>query len=105
MADLDSGYPALSHLMGGDYGLGMFKRFASLNMRNLLYMQAELLLRENELEVLTLNDNREAAGYPRRSYKGNARKLSESALSLDPEVKEQWTKVLEIRSLLKEYSE
>lgn len=101
MAGLNTGYPALSRLMGKHAGLGMFKRFAALNMRNLLYMQAELLRKENELEALSLNDNNEPA---RRGYKGNARKLTESLSSLDPIASQQWRKMLEIRALLNEYS-
>lgn len=104
MAGTETGYPALSRLMGKHAGLGMFKRFAALNMRNLLYMQAELLRKENELEALTLNDNAQAVGTLRRGYEGNARKLIESISAVEPFASEQWMKMLEIRGLLKEYS-
>jgi len=39
---IQDGYPGLARLMGQDLdadgGSGMFKQFAELNMRNLLYM-------------------------------------------------------------------
>ena len=51
MTALKVGYPGLSRLMGENDGYGMLKRFAALNMRNLLYTQAELVRRENELKL------------------------------------------------------
>ena len=90
--------------MGHADGLGMFKRFAGLNMRNLLYMQAELLSLEDELEVMTQNDHNGPAGSTRTFYGGSAQRLRASCQCADPKDREQWDKILEIRERLKEYS-
>ena len=98
---MNTGYPGLASLLGHADGFGMFKRFAALNMRNLLYMQAELLALEDELERSTLNDSLDTS---RSAYSKSAEKLRASAQSSDPKDKEQWDKALEVRAKLKEYS-
>ncbi|KAI1350286.1 hypothetical protein F5Y01DRAFT_315859 [Xylaria sp. FL0043] len=52
------GYGAVADAMGADDDLLMFRRFVSLNARNLLYMQAELSHLESKLLALdvTLNE-------------------------------------------------
>jgi hypothetical protein len=41
---IQNGYPGLARVMGPNYdqGLGIFRQFAELNARNLLYMQADI---------------------------------------------------------------
>ena len=102
--DVKTGYPGLSKLMGHADGLGMFKRFTDLNMRNLLYMQAELLALEDELEIATCNDHHDPNSPSRKLYSRSAKTLRASKDSSDPRNREQWDKVLEIREKLKEYS-
>lgn len=46
------GYPKLASFIGGQQGYWIFKRFASLNTRNLLYHQAKLIHLEHELNEL-----------------------------------------------------
>lgn len=43
------GYPKLATFLGGTEGYAIYKRFASLNARNLLYHQAKLIHLEHEL--------------------------------------------------------
>jgi hypothetical protein len=46
------GYPKLATFIGGKNGCAIYKRFASLNARNLLYHQAKLVSLEHELNDL-----------------------------------------------------
>jgi hypothetical protein len=46
------GYPKLAKFLGGQEGYAIYKRFASLNARNLLYHQAKLIRLEHELHDL-----------------------------------------------------
>jgi hypothetical protein len=46
------GYPKLATYIGGKNGCAIYKRFASLNARNLLYHQAKLVSLEHELNDL-----------------------------------------------------
>ena len=46
------GYPMLASLLGGTEGYAIYKRFASLNARNLLYNQAKLIHLEHELNEM-----------------------------------------------------
>ncbi|CAG8960721.1 hypothetical protein HYFRA_00002257 [Hymenoscyphus fraxineus] len=50
------GYPALTCLQGQYPELSIYRRFSSLNARNLLYLQAELVDLETELEKYTKED-------------------------------------------------
>jgi hypothetical protein len=96
---VQDGYPGLAKFVGQnlDQGLGIFKQFAELNTRNLLYMQAELLCLEQELEVITYVDEHG----PDPSPKNFARSVWEMR---KPSNRRQWEKVLEIRKKLQEYS-
>lgn len=49
------GYPKLATYIGGKNGCAIYKRFASLNARNLLYHQAKLVSLEHELNDLELD--------------------------------------------------
>lgn len=46
------GYPKLAKFLGGTEGYAIYKRFAALNARNLLYHQAKLTRLEHELNDL-----------------------------------------------------
>jgi len=96
---IQNGYPGLAKFIGQDLdqGLGIFKQFAELNARNLLYMQAELLCLEQELDVITYVDERGTDP----STKNFARSVWEMR---KPPNRPQWDKVLEIRRKLKDYS-
>ena len=94
-------YSSLAELLGNHDGLAIYRRFATLNAQNLLYLQSELMILEDELKRLALADDG-SESEQRRSFKKNI-----SALKANPsnEVEgRQWRKVLEIREKLKEYS-
>ena len=50
--DASHGYPKLASFLGGVEGYAIYKRFASLNARNLLYHQAKLIHLEHELSEM-----------------------------------------------------
>ncbi|EDN91968.1 predicted protein [Sclerotinia sclerotiorum 1980 UF-70] len=50
------GYPKLAALQGTYSQLGIYRRFSTLNARNLLYLQAELVILEADLNQFTKND-------------------------------------------------
>jgi hypothetical protein len=52
---------------------------------------------EDELEVMTLNDQNGPVGSARTLYGKSAEMLRASSRSTDPRDKEQWNKVFEIR--------
>jgi len=107
MADIEmcsgeqNGYPELAKIMGPYSGMGIYRRFAELNARNLLYLQAELLNLEEELDTLTLAD-RYSPFKANRRYAKSVKKLIQSR---EADGSGQWHKILEIRAKLKEYSE
>jgi len=47
-------YSRLSKLIGAHQDLAIFRKFASLNAKNILYMQAELIHLQAELENIEL---------------------------------------------------
>jgi hypothetical protein len=96
---IQNGYPGLARLIGPniDQGLGIFRQFAELNARNLLYMQAELLCLQKELDLLTYTDE----NGPDPVSKTFARSVWNMRTSSDSA---QWGKVLEIREKLSAYS-
>ncbi|KAL4732877.1 hypothetical protein BDV11DRAFT_210640 [Aspergillus similis] len=78
------GYGKLAALMTGDKGLSIFRSFKMLNTKNLLFLQAEIAIKEK--------------GY-REKYSSSVRFLK----GMD-EPSEQWRKWLEIRELLEKYN-
>ncbi len=50
-ADPDIGYGVIASAMSSDRDLSMFRRFGTLNTRNLLYMQSELAALEEKLKA------------------------------------------------------
>ncbi|KAK6079539.1 hypothetical protein SCUP234_05708 [Seiridium cupressi] len=93
------GYAKLALLMGRHDEVAIFRRFQTLNMQNLLYMQAELAQLEDDLKKLA----REDTDSPDRIYYAK----DWWSLSQSPEDKEkmQWNKCLDIRKKLKEYND
>jgi hypothetical protein len=100
MVEKQTGYPGLAKVMGPHPGMALFKRFAVLNARNLLYMQAELIDLELQFDILTSQDHT-SSDPRRRAFAKEFLKLSEP---LDGLQAQQWQKALEIREKLKEYS-
>ena len=50
--DVLPGYPSVAALVSKSYDFAIFRKFRYLNARNLLYLQAELIDLENELQTL-----------------------------------------------------
>ena len=96
---VQDGYPGLAKLMGPnfDQGFGMFRKFTELNARNLLYMQAEMLCLEQELDMLTYVDKHG----PDLNAKAFVRSVWEMRKVLGSA---QWSKILELRGKLNSYS-
>lgn len=94
------GYPKLAALQGIYPQLGIYRRFSTLNARNLLYLQAELVILEINLNEFT---NKDCVSEDRnaRLHNKNWYHLSERE---DGVVNSQWHTMLCVREKLKEYS-
>lgn len=93
-------YDTLAALMGSHQEMAQFRKFADLNAKNLLYMQAELVHLKAELENIANEDKRSSHG-EKESFDVSLFDLKDSS---GTENDVQWRKVLEIRNKLKEYS-
>lgn len=96
-----NGYNTMTGLMVSFPSVAVFRRFLPLNVRNLLYLQAELVYLEADLKGAILADARSGEGH------NNACQFSvEALMSLanDPKRYTQKDKTLQIRQKLKEYS-
>ena len=102
---LVAGYPKLAGRMGLSPELAIFRRFGGLNVRTLLYMQAELVYLENELQKCELDDSHAASQDYRSRYRRNWFWLKESVQHPEGVQSRQVRLVLEIKEKLKEYSE
>lgn len=94
------GYPKLAELQGTYPQLGIYRRFATLNARNLLYLQAELVDLEDRLERHTLED----LGSTNEQQKRSSRDWYTLSKIKDTELSPQWGMMLEIRQKLEQYS-
>lgn len=94
-------YSSLAELLGRHDGMAIYRRFATLNAQNLLYLQSELIGLEDDLKRVALKDCN-SEDEQRKSYKSDITALK--AASADAVAGAQWKKVLEIREKLKEYS-
>jgi len=92
------GYSKIASLMSHHDELAIFRRFGTLNLQNLLYLQAELTHLEEDLRKIVANDQ----AHPGRQF--HTKYWYSLAHSENDEEKEQWDKVLQIRETLKEYS-
>jgi hypothetical protein len=98
-SDSPPGYPQVADFMGKYPTLAIVRRFRGLNARNLLYLQAELVLIENRLLELEKADAKNNAT---KDYARDYRWLMRSA---GRENSEQWKLIKEMREKLREYSE
>lgn len=94
------GYPKLAGHMEIQPEVAIFRRFAALNAKNLLYMQAELAYLEIELQECETADNQNPEGR-KKKYGRSWYWLSQSKDDGDTK---QLDLVLKMRRLLKEYS-
>lgn len=95
------GYPKLSRFMASFPNTAIVRRFADLNMRNILYLQAELVRLEMELDIIAKRDF--ASIDPSRNGFHESWWTLRSAIPTDRQDR-QWRKFLEIRDKLDQYS-
>ncbi|KAL8799911.1 MAG: hypothetical protein Q9182_005530, partial [Xanthomendoza sp. 2 TL-2023] len=93
-------YNKLATLMGDHQDLAILRRFQRLNVKSLLYMQAEILHMESELDIIELEDKR-SEETPRSLLHTSVFNLKESYYTPNSA---QWKHVLEIRDKLDRYS-
>ena len=93
-------YGKLASLMGTYHEMALFRQFAALNAKSLLYMQSELVHLEAELSNIGLEDAYSGDGQ-KEAFRVSLFKLKRSS-GTDKDL--QWRKVMEIREKLKEYS-
>lgn len=93
-------YNKLVNLMGEHQELAIFRRYQNLNIKSLLYMQAEILHLEQELSIIELED--------KRSEEKSRASLHASLFNLKESSGEahgiQWSKVKDIQEKLRLYS-
>ncbi|KAK5467240.1 hypothetical protein LTS15_000212 [Exophiala xenobiotica] len=107
-------YDRLAHLMADHNDLLILRTFSSLNIKNLLYYQAELANLECELREIETED-RSYRSSPRQEYGASWKKLSAGseehsfASSASPVQNArdalQWQLFCRIRAVLREYNE
>jgi len=91
-----SGYPQIADIMSKYPELTMFRRFKGLNALNLLYLQAELMQIEKDLQDLQKADNITNSKY--------AADYSWLMASAETENDQQWRLIQKMNKKLKEYS-
>ncbi|PMD62034.1 uncharacterized protein K444DRAFT_525568 [Hyaloscypha bicolor E] len=98
---LVEGYPRLAAQMGHYPETGIYRRFASLNSQNLLYLQAELVHLEKKVRQLETAASREQGGN-KYLYAKDWYWLKVSAEDGENEL---WQTVQETKAKLKEYND
>lgn len=93
------GYEKVADLMARHDEFAIVRRFRSLNMQNVLYLQAEVLHLEEELTDLTLRDR----AHPDRPY--HSKDWWSLANGEGKGDRDQWAKILQLREMLSLYSE
>jgi hypothetical protein len=99
IVSLMEGYAKVAELMGRHPELAIIRKFKTANLQNLLYMQAEITYIEEELRQIETRDIRH--GQPRESFAHDWWFLANAETAEDSE---QWSKVLELRKSLEQYS-
>ncbi|KAL2831693.1 hypothetical protein BDW59DRAFT_157659 [Aspergillus cavernicola] len=92
------GYDKIAALMTGDKGLAIFRSFKKLNAKNLLYLQAEITIKEKELNDI-MQEDRDSQDFDREKFSASVWFLKGVA-----EPSEQWKKWVELRELLEKYN-
>ena len=102
--DMGGSYHKLSEFMGAWPTMSIFRRFGTLNVQNILFLQAELAYLEDQLSQIR-QDEPTSNGLSEKS-EPNALQSWHSLSQQDEDGmhSEQYEKVLEIRAKLKEYS-
>lgn len=92
------GYSKIAKMMSGYSELAILRRFGELNLQDLLYSQAEIIHLNDELQEIATRD----CTFPGREF--YTKDWWSLANTEDDHEKDQWQKVLQIRSKLREYS-
>lgn len=100
-SDSPRGYPQVANFMGEYPEMAMVRRFRGLNARNLLYLQAELVLIEKELLELEKADAKDTTDPFKHLYARDFDWLMQSA---NREGNNQWKLIQKMKEKLKEYS-
>ncbi|SLM38568.1 hypothetical protein LPUS_08827 [Lasallia pustulata] len=95
-------YNKLSKFMGSWPEVAIFRRFGALNAQNLLFLQAELVRLEDQLQSIR-EDDAQSADLEKKQSHQSWRSLVLAHEQGDASTS-QWQKVLEIRDKLKEYN-
>lgn len=104
------GFADFSHFIASDYSLSIYRKFATLGARNLLYLQAELQLLERRLHdldegdqlIIELSDVAEE----KQKVESGARSwedLEQQAEDGDQQQAEKLNIIYKIRKLMQEY--
>lgn len=93
------GYEQVAQFMSAHDEFAILRRFRALNMKSLLYLQAEILHLEEDLSELATRDTE----FPGRRYHG--RDWWSLANGQDEGDQEQWAKVLHLRETLAAYND
>ena len=96
------GYHRLANFMGEYPEYGIYRRFGSLNSLNLLYLQAELVMLELLLQQYAAEDG--SSNDPLRALFAKNWMLLSNQRGANTRCKKQWTLVLRIRKVLRQYS-
>lgn len=102
LPDDKHGYHLLASLMACSPELAFFRRFATLNLKNILYLQAELVVLERELRDAARKD--EQSGNEMRQYYSRAWAYLCHADESSGGSPQQWEVFSRVRKTLQEYS-
>jgi hypothetical protein len=94
------GYDKLAAFIGDSPEMSIYRRFSRLGAKNILYLQAELVNLEAELEEI-IRDDKDSGDEEKEPFPYSVWHLKHSFQ--DQNRNAQWLKVLEIRQTLKEY--
>ncbi|KAL9070527.1 MAG: hypothetical protein Q9161_004824 [Pseudevernia consocians] len=100
------GYAKLASLMGAHPEVAILRRFGALNAQNLLYLQAELVALESDLQKFSLEER--TSNDPHREFNSRdwySLSMSEENIDNNESTGRQWRCALMIRDRLKEYNE
>jgi hypothetical protein len=95
------GYNRLAAVIGANHELAIFRRFSTLNAKNLLFMQGELIHLEAELKAIARED-KGSGDSEKAEFEFCIHTLRGPHECEDGDA--QWRKILEIRQKLREYS-
>ncbi|KAL4867944.1 hypothetical protein BDV12DRAFT_197804 [Aspergillus spectabilis] len=94
------GYDKLAALIASDKGLSILRSFKHLNAKNILYLQAEIVNLDSEMQEIIEKDATSKEGH-RADFASSVKLLKSGNEGLPSE---QWAKWTELRELLERYN-